>query len=460
MDLMDMAQDRSENGVIRVIQSLAEVEKDHVGMGVLLTPSHILTCAHVVNSALGRDEYEGSAPDPDVPITVSFPILEDAKQMQALILDWSAPGMAGLDCAVLELSEPAPVSVGISILSIASEYDLLDDKISIYGSLVPGHPGAHVTAEVQGLVGAQWSQLTVNSPSGMQLGFSGSGVWARDQRATIGMAIALQEGTEGTVGYFLSAARIAERFGDLIPVEIRKVSLRRQRSFSMVSVILFFLLLVHFLASGGSATSGLVPWADDSKRLAAFFGAHFFSIFLGPYVMWHALRHARSFGLRRWWMRVPAFTFSRRADMLDNTPLGSCAVVLFLLLLPALCQIHLLRETFLEGHKIYANVERLEVKHAPEVIACNSDDPKWCTHDSVGTWAFLPRSPYFDHAYQYGDPCDDTTRCKMVTYFPTLQPLVLLGGTALGLMWFVMFLYALFRPWPYSHKLRIGKHDE
>lgn len=423
---------------------------DHVGMGVLLSPTRLLTCAHVVNAALDRDQYEISAPDPEALVTVSFPILDNALEMKARVLDWSAPGTAGLDCTVLELTQPAPKSVGISILSVVPGEDLLDDTMSLYGSLEVGHPGAHVTAQVQGVVGAQWSQLTVNGPRGIRHGFSGSGVWARDQRATVGMAIAIQEGAGGSVGYFLSAARIAERFGALIPVEIRKISLRRQRSFTMVSTILFVLLLAHFLASSGSASSSLVPWADESKRLAAFFGVHCFAIILGPYVMWHALHHARSFALRKWWMRVPAFTIGHRADMLDNTPWGAGAVVLFLLALPAIGQTSMMRKTFFDDHRIYTNVNKLKVKDTPEIRDCNPYDLKWCIHENVGTWAFLFRTPYFDDAYRYGDRCVDTTSCKLVTYFPTLQPLVLFAGTGVGLTWFLMFLYALFRQWPYS----------
>ncbi|MBU0792158.1 MAG: trypsin-like peptidase domain-containing protein, partial [Gammaproteobacteria bacterium] len=282
-----MVQSRSESGIVRVVKPRDEDDArdqknaDHIGMGVLLTQTRFLTCAHVVNVALGRNEYEKSGPASDALVTVSFPILEDAKRMQARVLGWSPPGTAGLDCAVLELTAPAPEPVGISILSVVPGDDLLDDTMSLYGSLEQGHPGAHVTAQVQGVVGAQWSQLTVNGPRGIREGFSGSGVWARDQRATVGMAVAMQAGTGGIVGYFLSAERIAEKFGAVIPViERRKISLRRQRSFTLVSLVLFYSLLSHFLASGGSATNGLVPWADGSKRLAAFFGVHFFAIIL------------------------------------------------------------------------------------------------------------------------------------------------------------------------------------
>lgn len=438
---------RSESGIIRIVRASEGEEPSHVGMGILLTEDRFLTCAHVVNVALGRDIYDKSRPDDEIHVTVSFPILEDTLPVQARLIDWSPPGQAGLDCAVMELLEPAPRDVGISVLSVVPNEDVFEDTLSVYGSLGPGQPGAHITAVLQGYVGAQWSQLNVSGPSGIQQGVSGGSVWGRDQRACVGMVLALQDNTDGMVGYFLSAARIVERFGVHIPCEIRKIALRRQRSFTLVALILFVLTLVHFMSSRGSATNAWVPWVDDSKLLAAFFGVHCFAIILGPYVMWHAWRHARSFALRSWWKRVPAFSFDRRADMLNNTRLGASAVVLFLLLIPTVGQVSMLREAFFEDHRIFVNVARLEAQEG--ALSCNPNDPKWCTHSGVGTWSFLPQFPYFDHAYQYGEVCPSAGCGKMVTYFPALQPGILMGATALAICLFLAFFLALFKPWPY-----------
>ncbi|MCR9134561.1 MAG: serine protease [Alphaproteobacteria bacterium] len=453
-----MRQIGNEDGIVRFISPTGdENAKDaghatHVGMGMLLDKETILTCAHVINSAMGRPIWEDERPGGDFKIPVTFPILNDASVHYARIVDWSSPGRDGLDCAVLELETPAPSAVGVTILSVIDPDELADDDLSIYGSLAPGHPGAHVGAHLLGAVGAQWTQLDVKDGPGVQQGFSGGAVWDRQQRASIGMVVARQVGSRGITAYFLSAQRIAERFDSHFPVEVRKIPLRRQRSFSFVAIILFVLMLAHYLAVQGSATNMLIPWAAGSKGLAAFFGAHCFAIILGPYVMWHALRHARSFALRKWWQRVPVAFGGNTAGMLDNTRLGAAMVVLFLLLLPAYAQGAFVDKVFFERRLVFINIERFDSITRDDVIRCDKNDDKWCLHEDVGPWSFVPESPYFNHAYQIAGTCTFDDDCTMVTYFPGLQPAILFGSTLLSFAWFLLFIYALFRPWPYRVK--------
>ncbi|MEL7115707.1 MAG: serine protease [Pseudomonadota bacterium] len=442
----------SENGVVRVVGEEGDGDEPaHIGMGILLTPRVILTCAHVVNDAVGRPTY--ATPEPEATLKVSFPILDDKDTFEARVTDWSPPGRSGLDCAILILAEDAPEEVGLAILSSVDADDVFDDRLSLYGSLGTGHPGAHVSAYLLGDVGAGWSQINVEGVGGVQPGFSGGAVWDRDQRAAIGMVVSRKDDAAGAVGYFLSAGRIAEAFPEL-PVEVRRVSLRRQRSFTGVALILFFLMLIHFMANRGSATADFVPWADESKVLAAFFGAHCFAIILGPYVMWHAYRHARSFAYRDWWQRVPAFSFSRRPDMLDNSRLGAAMTILFLLLLPAIAQGTFLREAFTDEGRVFVNVARFEPNRSPGAITCNPDDLKWCTHTEVGVWDFFLENPYFNHVYQIGEVGSGEITFKMVTFYPTLQPAILSAGTLLAYAWFFMFLFALWRPKPYLVEAR------
>lgn len=441
-----MGKPGSENGIVRIVTGDASSGTQHVGMGILFAKNAFLTCAHVVNVAAGQHEMTNATPDAKV--MVSFPIMNDDTVYEAEIVDWSPPGRSGLDCAILKLPQDAPPEVGIAILSSVDADDVFDDALSIYGSTGPGHPGKHISARLLGQVGAGWSQINVEGHSGVQPGFSGGAVWDRDQRAAIGMIIARKHDEEGAIGYSLSAARMAERF-EQVPVEIRRVSLRRQRSFTLVAVLLFFLMLIHFIANRSAAAVEFVPWLSNSKLLAAFFGAHCFAVILGPYVMWHAYKHARSFACRDWWQRVPAFSLGRHADMLDNSRIGAAMTVLFLLLLPAVAQGTFLREMLFDDGHIYVNVERFKPASETGKIACNPKDKKWCTHEKVGAWRFFARKPYFDHAYQFGENCHGRPECRMVTFFPALHPAVLMAGTGIAYLWFFLFLAALLAPNPF-----------
>jgi hypothetical protein len=84
-----------------------------VGVGVLVGPQEILTCAHVVNSALGRDRRAQDQPAGEV--TVEF-AAGDGPPLRARVQRWLPPpraGAAGDDIAGLilistELPQKAP----------------------------------------------------------------------------------------------------------------------------------------------------------------------------------------------------------------------------------------------------------------------------------------------------------------------------------------------------------------
>ena len=50
-----------ESALVRILIDEQEARRP-VGAGFLVTSRHILTCAHVVNAALGRGEYESDRP--------------------------------------------------------------------------------------------------------------------------------------------------------------------------------------------------------------------------------------------------------------------------------------------------------------------------------------------------------------------------------------------------------------
>jgi hypothetical protein len=410
-----------------------------------------LTCAHVVNLALQRNELALTAPAAGTILTLSFPMLGNGELRQARILDWSSPGYDGLDCVVLELVEAAPSEAGQTILAIVPSEDIEDSHLLIYASRSQKHPGALLAARMLGEVGGRWAQLDMSGRSGVQPGYSGCAVWSREQRATVGMMVARGSETDGFTGYFLPAVRIADRFGKHFPKETRRLPLRRQISFTLVSVLLFGLMLFHFMAHTGSATTGLVPWAGGSKALAAFFGAHCFAIILGPYVMWHALMHARSFASRPWWQRVPSPFGNRSAANLNNTRLGASMVMLFLLLLPAAAQGVFLDQVFIDdGRRIVANTLEFSGISEDDAPWCAPLEGKWCQADGVGIWSFRLDGPYFDHAYQIVGECDTSGQCSMVTFFPLLHPTILFGGTLLAYGFLLLFVFALVFPWPFA----------
>jgi hypothetical protein len=79
------------------------------GVGFLVTDRHIVTCAHVVNVALGRDRYEQGEPGDGARIQVEFPKLaeaDDTPSRNCRVDAWKPPsrtGASGDDIAGLTL---------------------------------------------------------------------------------------------------------------------------------------------------------------------------------------------------------------------------------------------------------------------------------------------------------------------------------------------------------------------
>lgn len=83
-----------------------------VGVGYLVDRHHVLTCAHVVNAALGLDPR--SQDQPAEPLYVEFTLIQRDLERKARVVRWVPPPLAGAtaggeaDIAGLELTEPAP----------------------------------------------------------------------------------------------------------------------------------------------------------------------------------------------------------------------------------------------------------------------------------------------------------------------------------------------------------------
>lgn len=440
----------SELGLVRILSTpgvlSAGSSPRHVGMGFLLTNKIAVTCAHVTNEALpDRNALEDSTqPENGDVILLSFPILSDERQLQARVVGWSQPLHPGIDCVILELEEPAPDEVGVAILSVVPATELERAPVSVFGSLKLANPGAHLSGHLLGPVNARWGQINIDGRFGIQPGYSGGGVWSSDQRSVIGMIVARQTQKDGIVAYFLPAERIVDSFREIIPVEIRRLSLRRQASFTFVAGILFLLVLIHFLHNRVPEAAALAPWAGGDDLHAAFLGSHVFAIIMGPYVMWHAMMHARSFARRPWWQRVPSVYGFRSAAMLDNTRLGAFLVTLFLLILPAYGQGHFLFQSILGDQRVVVNLAEFGGAKG----WCLPQNDNWCGVNGVGVWSYRSDLPYGGDDYRLVGGCSDE-HCKTVTFFPLWQPSLLFLSTAIAYSFLAGFIYALFRPWPY-----------
>src|ERR1041384_7158923 len=80
------------------------------GMGVLVGERQVVTCAHVVNAALGRGHRSQQRPDRETTLQLVFPLVPGEPVRSATVVAWEPPlpSEFGGDVAGLLLNEDAP----------------------------------------------------------------------------------------------------------------------------------------------------------------------------------------------------------------------------------------------------------------------------------------------------------------------------------------------------------------
>ncbi|MFC9930617.1 trypsin-like peptidase domain-containing protein [Streptomyces sp. NPDC127190] len=165
------------------------------GAGFVLGPDTVLTCAHVVNAALGRDMFDSRAPVVDE-VTVDVSYDRQARQSHlARVAHWIPPRApdggavrAGSvewrgDLAVLRVDAPAaglPPAPRQAALSVGQKL------AAWHGS---GNPSTLARLTVAGLHGAL--AYVDGAPTGMAVspGYSGGPLWCRKEQAVVGVVV-------------------------------------------------------------------------------------------------------------------------------------------------------------------------------------------------------------------------------------------------------------------------------
>jgi hypothetical protein len=192
----------------KAIARIYEGDTDRaVGVGFWVFPGYLLTCAHVVNQALGwKDDAQGV---PEEFIMLDFPDLQHRQRLKGRVVHWLPidPNWEG-DIAVLEVEVPAvePMSLGLptgqplSVSGFPGEYNVLPilDDVKIAA-------GADLD---RGLV--QLNTLTGR----IQKGFSGSPVWEVQLGTVVGM-VTLSDQDSGA-GWMVPAQILSQQLSTAV----------------------------------------------------------------------------------------------------------------------------------------------------------------------------------------------------------------------------------------------------
>lgn len=134
------------------------------GLGLLLGSKEIVTCAHVVNTALGRSQREQEPPSESELVQVDFPLMPatPVRLARTASSGWAPPPLSGMDdgdVAGLILTEDAPLDAARARFAAAAPEP--GAHLRVFG--YPGSPvrqsGVWVDVDLKGEVGGQLIQV-------------------------------------------------------------------------------------------------------------------------------------------------------------------------------------------------------------------------------------------------------------------------------------------------------------
>jgi Trypsin-like peptidase domain len=213
-----------EGFVVRVLRAGSVVA---AGVGFVVGDRHVLTCAHVVNTALGRAQRDRETPGEDVRVQVDFPALggpEGAPLRSCRVERWSPPpvsGVVGGDVAGLVLvGEGLPAGAGSARLTEA--VGVREAEVDLFG--YPGDPprrdGAWARCRLGGVVGGGLIQLDADSEAVFraQPGYSGSPAVVADGvgDAVVGMLAVATRDQDARDAYAIPVARLVDAWPQVL----------------------------------------------------------------------------------------------------------------------------------------------------------------------------------------------------------------------------------------------------
>jgi|GEM_PF-2306454 len=177
-----------ELSVVRIYSKLDQI----VGAGFLVSPQHILTCAHVVDDAL--DISRETLEMPAEAISLDFPRVAPGCLLQARVVFWRPvnPNELEEDLAGLELESPLPQ--GAKPIRLVASENLWGHPFQVFGFPISQPNGVWASGELRAQNAKNWVQLEDVKETGYRVehGFSGSPVWDKQLDGVAGMAVAAE----------------------------------------------------------------------------------------------------------------------------------------------------------------------------------------------------------------------------------------------------------------------------
>lgn len=195
-----------EASVVRIFDAAGGI----AGAGFLVSERHVLTCAHVVCSALG---VQDAIPEmPQAVLHVDFPLVAKGTTLTARPIFWRPAASViatssedAEDVAALEILTDPPSSSRPSRLVVVS--DLWGHGFRAFGFPPRRDEGVWATGVMRGRQAAGWVQIEDVKEAGYRVepGFSGAPVWDEVIGGVVGMAVAAESQPDVRAAFIIPA---------------------------------------------------------------------------------------------------------------------------------------------------------------------------------------------------------------------------------------------------------------
>lgn len=224
--------EKLESAIVRICTK----NKKYVGVGVLVSDKHVLTCAHVVADALpprSRTQQD----QPNEPIYLDFPFVAPGQLLSAKVVFWrpilpdlSVLPETGEDIAGLELDELPPLLTHpILLYKSAQASELEDHQFDVFGIPAGNPQGSWADGFILKRLANGWVQIEDKEQGGFQIepGFSGSPIWDRQLKAVVGITVATDpKRPQAKVGFMIPNGILLKAWSELETINLTQFTKR------------------------------------------------------------------------------------------------------------------------------------------------------------------------------------------------------------------------------------------